>query len=270
MKSIMLHVHADDALDHRLQVALGVCRAFGAHLTCLYAAPYNAYVTMDPLGGMALQAAIMDEFRETEGRVRQQVSAQMVHNDVTWDWQSTIGDVSTNIVQAIALADLVILSQYDGKGEELNKPLAIVDDVAVHASCATMVVPVGVSSFQIGGEIVIGWNASPEASHAVRMALPFLKVASAVHIASVEQGDEAFPQTAAHTYLSRHGVLSDLHELPRAGRRTAQVLHDFAISKGASGLVMGAYGHSRLRETLLGGVTRNLLATSTVPLLLGH
>lgn len=270
MKSILLHVHDDDALDHRLQVALDVCRAFGAHLTCFYATPYDAYVTMDPLGGMAVQAAIMDDFRATEERVRQRISGQLVHDDIVWDWQSALGDVATSIVQASALADLVILSQYDGKGGGTEKPLSIVDEVAVHASCATLVVPAGASSFQMNGAMVIGWNASPQASHAIRMALPFLKRADSVHIASVEQSDEAVPQTEANAYLSRHGVSSDLHELPRAGRKAAQVLHDFAISKGANCLVMGAYGHSRLRETLLGGVTRHLLATSTVPLLLGH
>ena len=128
----------------------------------------------------------------------------------------------------------------------------------------------GVNRLETNGGAVIGWNASPEAAHAVRAAVSFLKNAEFVDIASVGENGEAFPQTAANAYLSRHGIASDLHELPGSNRNAAQILHDFAVSKQASVLVMGAYGRSRLREILLGGVTRDLLATSKIPLLLAH
>ena len=66
MKSVLLHVYEDGALDARLQVALDFCRAHDAHLTCLHVTPYNAYVAFDPLGGAFTQGAVMDELRKLD------------------------------------------------------------------------------------------------------------------------------------------------------------------------------------------------------------
>ncbi|MEQ1549048.1 MAG: universal stress protein [Chakrabartia sp.] len=270
MKSVLLHAHDDMAMDARLQVALDVCRAMGAHLTCLHVTPFNAYISFDPLGGIATQGIILEGLRDNELALRKRIEAQLEREDVSWDWTSRDGDVASTIVVASALSDLVILSQYCDTDKTPNKPLPIVDDVAVHAACAVLVVPTGVNQLQICESAVIGWNASPEAAHAIRAAVPFLKLASSVHIASVGEEDEAYPQTEANSYLSRHGIVSDIHIVPGSSRNAAEVLHDFAVSKQASFLVMGAYGRSRLRETLLGGVTRSLISNSKIPLLLGH
>lgn len=270
IKSVLLHASDDDAMDARLQVALDVCRALGAHLTCLCVTPYNAYIAFDPLGGMGAQAAILDGLRESETALRSRVEARLAHEDVMWDWLSLDGDVASTIVSASALSDLVILSQHCAADKGISKPLPIVNDIAIHAACGVLVVPKGMTQMTIGGGAVIGWNASPEASHAVRAAMPFLKTASFVHIASVGEEGEVFPQVAANTYLSRHGIASDLHELAGSNSNAAQVLHDFALSKQANFLVIGAYGRSRFRETLLGGTTRSLLSTSKIPLLLAH
>lgn len=270
MKSVLFHASNDDAIDARLQVALDVCRAFGAHLTCLYATPYNAYVVFDPFGGIGAQGAILEGLRESETALRTRIEARLAHEDVQWDWRSVDGDVAQNIVAASALSDLVIVSQHSETDKGISRPLSIVNDVAVHAACAVLVVPKGVNQLPMGGSAVIGWNASPEAAHAVRAAVPFLKTASFVHIASVGEEGEAFPQTDANAYLSRHGIASDLHELAGHKSKAAQVLHDFAVGKQATCLVMGAYGRSRLRETLLGGVTHDLLSSSTIPLLVAH
>ncbi|MEK6636578.1 MAG: universal stress protein [Pseudomonadota bacterium] len=270
MKSILFHASNDDAVDTRLQVALDLCRAFGAHLTCLYVTPYNAYIAFDPFGGMGAQGAILEGLHEIETELRSRIEARLVHEDVKWDWLSADGDVASGIVAASALSDLVVVSQHCDADKGLGKPLPIVNDVTVHSACAVLVVPKGVGQLQMGGDAVIGWNASPEAAHAIRGAMPFLKMASSVHLASVGSDGEVFPQTAANAYLSRHGISSDLHELVGSNSTAAQVLHDFAVSKQANCLIMGAYGHSRLRETLLGGVTRDLLATSTIPLLVAH
>jgi nucleotide-binding universal stress UspA family protein len=270
IKSVLLHANDDSAMDARLQVALDVCRAFDAHLTCLHVTPYNAYIAFDPLGGIGMQGAVLEGLRDNEIALQKRIETQMAREDVRWNWVSMDGDVASTIVASSALSDLVILSQHSDTEKGLNKPLAVVDDVAVHASCPVLVVPAGVNKFQFGENAVIGWNASPEAAHAIRAAVPFLMTISHVHIASVGEDGEAYPQTDANAYLSRHDIASDLHELPGSNRNAAQVLHDFALSKQATVLVMGAYGRSRFRETLLGGATRSLLSSSKIPLLLAH
>jgi nucleotide-binding universal stress UspA family protein len=270
MKSILLHVHDDESMETRLQFALDVCRAMDAHLTCLLVTTYDAYATFDPMGGMGAQTVLVEGLRESESNMQAQTETRLLRDDVRWDWVAARGDVAGIIVAQSALCDLVIVSQCRDADRRPNKPLPIVDDVVVHAACAVMVVPDSIGSWRAGEAAVIGWNASPEAAHAIRAALPFLHAASSVHIVSVGEDNETFPQTAANTYLSRHGVASDLHELTGSNRKAAKVLLDFAKSKRANCLVMGAYGRSRLRETLLGGATRSLLSDSDVPLLLSH
>lgn len=234
IKSVFLHAREDDAMDARLQVALDICRATGAHLTCLHVTPYDAYVIVDPFGGVATQGAILESVREAEAALRTRIETRLGHEDVQWDWTSTEGDVASTIVEASTLCDLIVISQHDAADKSLNKPLPMVDSVAVHAACGVLVVPKGVTQIRLGEEVVIGWNASPEAAHAIRAAIPILQMASFVHIASIDEGGADFPQTGANTYLSRHGIKSDLHSLPGSSRNAAQALHDFAVSKQAS------------------------------------
>ncbi|WP_152542820.1 universal stress protein [Sphingobium sp. Ant17] len=116
----------------------------------------------------------------------------------------------------------------------------------------------------------MAWNGSIEAAHSLRLTLSFLRVASEVHIVNISSDNNDFPPMDASRYLARHGIGSQLHEWPQEGCTIAQTLLDAAGELAASSLVMGAYGHSRLRETVLGGVTRDLLSDTSVPLLLAH
>ena len=270
MKSVLLHVYDDDALDDRFQVALDVCRAFDAHLTCLQVTPYNAFVSFEPFGGIYIENAVIESVHEREAETRQRIEGRLAHDDVRWDWVAADGNAAQTLVRASALSDILVVSQYPGTGDWVSRPLPIVDDVAVHAACAVLVSPQGVSRFEIGRPVVVGWNGSAEAANAIRLSLPVLKAAPVVHIVSIGEDGADFPQMEASTYLSRHGIASELHVLAGGQGGTGEVLENFAESEGAGCLVMGAYGRSRLRETLLGGVTRQLLGATRIPLLLGH
>ncbi len=270
MKSILLHVYDDDALNDRLQVALDICRTFDAHLTCLQVTPYNTYVAFEPMGGIYTQATVIESIREREDEVRKRLEGHLAQEDVRWDWVAADGPVAQMLIGASALNDLLIVGQYPGAADTLVQPLPIVDEVAVYAACAVLVVPNGVARIDASRPVVVGWNASPEAANAIRNTLPFLRNAADVHIVSVGEEGEAFPQTSASSYLSRHGIASELHTLPESRSHVGSVLENFAREHHAAFIVMGTYGRSRLRETLLGGVTRTLLRTSRIPLLLGH
>jgi nucleotide-binding universal stress UspA family protein len=117
---------------------------------------------------------------------------------------------------------------------------------------------------------MIAWNGSPKAANALRLALPLLRKASAIHIVTIVEEKEGFPATGASLYLSRHGLASQLHEWPADGRSVAAALQDAAATLGAAYIVIGAYGHSRFSEAVYGGVTRDFLRQSRVPLLLAH
>jgi nucleotide-binding universal stress UspA family protein len=197
------------------------------------------------------------------------VEARLSREDVRWDWQSFDGDPAQTLISLSALSDLLIISQVDGRAGT-SRPLPLVDEVVIHGGCAVLVVPEKVTQMDATAPIVVGWNASAEAARAIRLGLPALKLAASVTLVSIGEEGAAFPQTEASAYLSRHDITSDLVSFDEDAGPADKVLTDVAASRGAGAILIGAYGHSRLRETLLGGVTRRLTAHANIPIYLGR
>ncbi len=269
MKSVIVHIHDDSALAGRLAVALDLCRAHDAHLTCLMAAPYAAYGGLDPAAGMMVSAAVINDLQAAQDRLRHDIENRLVDGDVRWDWQAVNGDVAQVLVAATALADLLVVSQ-SARTSAGPRPLPIVSEVAIHAACPVLMVPDGMDRIDPQAPIVIGWNGSDQAASALRQTIALMARARAVHLVSIGTMSHEISQMEAGAYLSRHGVMAELHIIDPGVRDPEDVLAHFARDHGAGAIVMGAYGRSRLRETLLGGVTRNLIAESDIPLLLAR
>lgn len=270
LKTILLHVFEDSGLESRLQVALDIARGNEGHLTCVQPTTQFAPMSFGPLGGDFVTGINFEDMDAAERAHRETIEKRLKEEDVSWDWQTGLGDPATLLTERSRLADLVVLSQSYGKRNAGDEPLPIAGDVAVHAHCAVLVVPAENMSFDCQAPIVVAWNGSAEAAKAVRLALPMLKITNEVHIVTVGDDNSDFPHTAASTFLARHGVSTVLHELKGKGSEASDIIADFAVEQSASALVMGAYGHSRLRETLFGGVTKHLLDDSRIPLLMGH
>lgn len=270
MKSISLHIYDDDALDSRLQVALDVCRALDAHLSCIQVTPYDAQISFDPIGGVYISGDLINDLREREVAVRAQIEARLHGEDVRWDWRSYDGEPVQTMIAASTLSDLVVLSQASNAVNLFHRPLPLAGDLALHAGCPVLMVPTAAKSIELAGRVTIAWNGSAEAARAIRQSIGLLRIATAVDLVSVGDDGTAFPQVDASAYLARHDIGSELHVIAGSAQRPAQAILEFAASRGASLVIMGAYGHSRLRETLLGGATRDLLASATLPLLLAH
>ncbi len=270
MKTILLHVFEDAGFESRLQVALDIARSHEGHLTCVQPTTQFAPMSFGPMGGDFVTGINFEDLDAAERTHRENTEKRLKEEDVSWDWQMGLGDPATLLTEHSRLADLTVLSQSYGKRNAGDEPLPIAGDVAVHAHCAILVVPTEKQSFDSQAPMVVAWNGSAEAAKAVRLALPMLKMASDVHLVTV--GDESwdFPHTVASTYLARHGVPTTLHELKGKGSEASDIIAKFAVDQQAAALVMGAYGHSRLRETLFGGVTKNLLSDANIPLLMGH
>lgn len=122
----------------------------------------------------------------------------------------------------------------------------------------------------LGRTVAIAWNGRTQSARALALSLPLLTGADAVHVLGVDtmrtDADEAAPVVE---YLAWHNVPAQYHKLSGTGS-VAQQLQDACAEVGADLLVMGGYGHSRLRELILGGVTRAMLNQTTLPLLLAH
>ncbi|RJF90954.1 universal stress protein [Sphingomonas cavernae] len=270
MKTILLHVHDDAGQEARLQASLDIARATEGHISCAQITPLEYFVGTDPFGGMYAVKEVLAKLRTQETLERARLEARLETEGVSWDWRQFDGNVVQTLVSYARLADVVVLSQPMRNGDPLTEPIPVVPDVAIHARAPILSVPVKAQALNVAGKAMIAWNGSYEAAHALRFALPLLRLAESVHLVEISDDAREFPSTAATDYLSRHGIAAEMQEIPRAGRDAGAALLHQAAELGASYVVMGAYGHSRLREMMLGGVTRKLLGESPIPLLLAH
>ena len=118
----------------------------------------------------------------------------------------------------------------------------------------------------------VAWNGSAESSRALRAALPLLQQASAVHLVTVKDPESEFelPITSGASYLAHYGIECEMSEVPILKDGLRATLFNAAKERGVSCIVMGAYGHTRMREVLLGGASRSMMTDPELPLLLAH
>lgn len=271
MRSILLHVSDDTCMEARLQVALDLAREFGAHIACLQPVAFDFAVPGDLYGTMI--AELIPIIQENADKLRDRLCARLANEDVTWDWQQEEGPARPLLMRAEALADLVVLgardAASDGKG-----PSSLAGYMAVHGRSPLLVVPETARSLDVRGAAMIGWNGSLEAADALRGALPMLRKASSVTLVVVtEQIDRSrvfLPAMEAAEYLSRHEVKSEIVEIERGEQTVAHTLAKAAAARETAFVVVGAYGHARLVETVFGGVTRTLFSEPPLPILTAH
>ncbi len=171
------------------------------------------------------------------------------------------------------LSDLVVLARPYGEGRG-HEHEAIVESALFDAGVPVLVIPDGAVLPNPIRRIVVGWNESQEALSAVRAALPILKAADVVNIAIVDPPshapDRSDPGGALSQMLARHGVRAEVAVLAKTMPRVSDVIARHVNDQHADLLVMGAYGHSRIRESILGGATRHTLQMTEVPVLMMH
>ena len=178
------------------------------------------------------------------------------------------------VVQQALYSDLVVLPQPYGHGRP-KEAEAVLEAALFEAQAPVLVLPRAHDpATMLGKRVVLAWNQSREAMAAVRHGMPFLIAADEVNIVMIDppaQGAErSDPGGQLCQMLVRHGVRAAVAVLARSAPRVSDVLLRHLRDRRADLLVMGAYGHSRLREAILGGATRDMLERAEVPILLAH
>ena len=172
------------------------------------------------------------------------------------------------VEQASQLTDLVVFGQRSKTddaigGEELASALLMARRPVLLAPLET--------SPTFATNITIGWDGSQEASHAVAAAMPFLKQARHITILSIEKdGEDEQAQTGLTDYLAAHGCIGEHRHISASGRPIGEALLDESAALLSDLLVVGGYSHSRLRELIVGGVTRHIRGHTSIPVLMAH
>lgn len=277
VKTILLHVQDDAALDRRLEAALALARSCSAHLSCLHVTPIEAYVAFDTFGGIFVMNDVMTALDEQEAQLRSKVEARLRAEDVRWDYSQVTGNVAGQLIAHAALADLLITCREPHRSDFAGPAVGFLGDLISQSRTPLFIPSDDIRPVDPAGVALIAWDGSYEAANAVRSAAGLLKLASSVHILQIkeEEKDETFPSTRLLEYLSRQDVHAE-YSLIEAGVdiHDQAVISDTLAARAqalrAAYLVMGGYSHSRVREYVFGGVTRAFLKASPVALVVAH
>jgi len=268
MKNILLPLQADAGQEARLQIALDAARMLDGHLECVEVRG-ALMPMMGDFGGEAAALALV-AFREAEQarqEARARIEQRLMAEDVRWSFTDTCTSLADALADNAALADLIIISGRLGEADETAsihpQPLPL------RLRRPLLAVPPSARALALDRGALVAWDRSRPALEAVRAAVPLLAQSAAVTILEVDAPSEAIPMEAIALYLSRYGIMPDLVQR-RSQSTVAATLRDQVQASNAGLLVMGAYGSLPLAQAIFGGVTRTMLATSPVPLLLAH
>lgn len=276
-KTILTIVTDAAAAAAQMDAAVAVARSEDAHLDVLCLGVDRTQTGYYYAGATAfVQQEVLDRAQDDAREVDAAVKARLEAEDVRWSSEAVVaqlGAIATVVGLRARFADLVVMGRPYGKGrgQELE---AAVEAALFEGQVPVLIVPDVGGSGVTPRRVVVAWNQSNEAMSAIRKALPLLKSADLVDITVIDppaHGPErSDPGGQLSQWLARHGVHVEVSVLAKTMPRVSDVLNRHVRETNADLIVMGAYGHSRFREAILGGATRNMLELAEVPVLMSH
>jgi nucleotide-binding universal stress UspA family protein len=292
-KVVLLPLSGSTADQEACAIALTVARAFESHLVALHVRPdmrrdIAGLAASD--GGMTAGIDTMMEQMETLADTRENSAAAAWHaictqykipgadtpgnSGVTGEWASEIGTEADWVAEYGRASDLIVV----GRGEEKWGPDYVLMEAALMDTGKPVLIAPNsaaptptVTAAPLNGVVGVAWKDTRESAGAVHAAIPFLRAASHVTIFNVPEGEDG---GKSHLRLARmlrwHNPHVTVQPLPEHSRPPVEVLLDAAVQAGCGLLVMGAYGHTRLREAVFGGFTRAVLRSAPLPVLMAH
>lgn len=276
-KSILVHLDASERARSRLAFALDLAKRFEAHLTGLFLIFRPETQSLYVMAGSAEYFVDREAIREeAEAGVARQFHESVGRAKVKGDWRSSNGDANAVVPHAARLSDLAIVGQCDPDDPESFVAEQFVENLVLNAGRPVLVFPYAGDFATVGAHVLLAWDGSREATRALHDALPLLARAEQVTVLTLnalekEPPANRFPGADIADVLARHGVnvITDANEGVQ-GLSVGEALLSRASDIGADLIVMGGYGHSRWRELVMGGATRSILRSMTVPVLMSH
>jgi nucleotide-binding universal stress UspA family protein len=267
-----------------LNAAFDIGKAFGSHVAALFVRPDPAEVV--PYLGEGVSAGVMQEIMDASRAATKRAYevARATFHDATVRVGAPVGlnaqaglgatlqmreGFFDDVITAEArLSDLVVFdSPADAKEASLQPGM---EAALMHGRTPLLLVPHRDAAV-VGTKVAIGWDGGAAAAHAIAASIPLLARAQSVEIINVNTGPiDTIQMDRLRDYLRLHGIAAVEHGINPGGQTTASALIDGATRSGAGLLVIGGYGHSRLRELVLGGVTRHVFANATLPVFMAH
>ncbi|GAB3253984.1 universal stress protein [Chitinimonas naiadis] len=275
-RNILVHVDSGQQSEARVRFALQMADSYNAHLTGIFVAtaPGIAPVGPDAAAAEVYYAIHQDLERDAEAaraRFEQYTRAYRERSS----WQQHIGVPVNGLCLSARYHDLIILGQTEPGVPLDGLPVDLVPSVVLGSGRPTLVLPYTGEVANNRKHVLVAWNGSREATRALTDALPLLRRAAKVSVLTVSpdigpDGHGEVPGADIALYLARHDVKVQVEQDVAFSRDIGASLLSWSADHGVDLIVMGLYGHSRLREWVMGGASRTMLSSMTVPVLMSH
>jgi len=274
LKTILVHVDTGPSAPARLKLSAELAARFGAHVTGLYVRrPFQAPAFTDAGPAMdSLYRTYENATKADEALATASFRNLLGGTSLSSEWRVTDGLVEEVVAARARYVDLVIVGQAEPDAPATTTPPDLAETVAMAGERPVLIVPHIGAVKPPGKTVLLCWNGTREAARAATGALPILETADKVIILLIDPGSDGDEQPGADVagWLVRHGVKAVVQRDTAAGSSVGGVILSRAADHDADLIVMGLYGHSRMRERVLGGASRTLLASMTVPLIVAH
>lgn len=278
LRDLIVHLDGTEEDDVRLAHAETIARRYEAYLIGLYTNPLPEYgyvlAIQSGLADLGPVIALEHEIRKhgdlVQARLKGRFNQLKIENEVR-RIDAGGSELPEHCASAARQADLFIATA-PYRGEESPGSGPLVEAVLFGSGHSIYLVPEKFKTNGLVHNVLIAWSNTREAARAIAEAVPFLRGATTVRLVSVgpDQDNAKAELSDLAVHLARYGAKIEPRSIDRAGRSVADVLLNEAKNMAADLIVMGAYGHSRFREWVLGGTTREMIARSEVPLLVAH
>lgn len=273
--AVVINTQADEA---SIRFVDEVCTASGGHAVALLTPPLpDVFYAGDAMSSGNVWAMVMEELAKHAKKETDELKARLAKTSTTFEFRTTpLHFVLSK--QAVLMnarhADITVFTRPDFAGDKVYFH-ELLEAVLFQSGRPLLLLPRGWAKPASFRKVLVAWKPSREAVRAVADAGPILESADAVTIVTVDAepstvgpGDQ--PGVDIATHLSRRGAKVEVRNVDSMGRSDADAILSTAREIGADLIVLGAYGHSRLRQMVFGGVTKHLTASADIPLLLAH
>jgi nucleotide-binding universal stress UspA family protein len=277
LKNLLVHLDFAKATPRRVECAIELARDCEAHLTGLAVAAtpsvpsfVEGQVPVDVM--QEARQHLQDRVQELAEEFRKTADAAGINYEVRTE-TGMEHEVPEIVARHGRYTDMVVLGQVD-REDPAAGAASMPEEVILTCGRPVLLIPY-IGAKTLGTRAVVAWNASREAARAVNDALPLLERAERVVVMSVNpktgsRGHGEEPGADIATHLARHGVKVDVQHYNADDIRVSDMLLSRVADDGDDLIVMGGYGHTRMREMILGGVTREMLRSMTAPVLMSH
>ncbi len=276
-RSLLVHIDASERSDRRVAVAARVAQAFNAELAGAYLVPGG---DLSPFASAMMPANVVaarlaqsgDAQSDAETRFR---SACATASLMAVEWRAPAGDPVEAGVMHARYADLAVLGQADPADAQAAFANELAHAVVMRSGRPVLIVPFAGDNASIGGTIMVAWKDARESARALADALPLLAQAQNVFVVCVApqstvEVHDALVESRVLAWLEHHGITARFRREVAPDLDAGNVLLSQAADLGADLIVMGAYSRPRMTERVLGGVTRLMFSSMTVPVLMAH